>query len=59
MTDRRDEWWPPKVVWAREFGWMNVRDPWTGEWHSIRGDEAPHGYRWLAQQAKLDGSWKR
>jgi hypothetical protein len=43
--------WPPRVVWAREQGWLNVRDPW-GQWHSIPASEAPTGYPRLASQEK-------
>lgn len=45
------EFWPPRVVWAREQGWINVRDPW-GTWHSIPAREAPAGYARLAMKAK-------
>lgn len=43
--------WPPKVVWASEQGWLNVRDPW-GQWHSIRAKEAPSGWARLASREK-------
>lgn len=43
--------WPPKVVWAREQGWLNVRDPW-GVWHSIPARQAPTGYARIATIAK-------
>lgn len=46
-----DTFWPPRVVWAREQGWLRVRDPW-GTWHEIRAKEAPTGYPRLASQAK-------
>lgn len=46
-----ETFWPPKVVWAREQGWLNVRDPW-GTWHSIPAKEAPSGYVKLAMKAK-------
>jgi hypothetical protein len=39
------------VIWGREQGWLNVRDPW-GQWHSIRAMEAPTGYARLATLAK-------
>ena len=42
---------PPRVVWAREQGWLNVRDPW-GEWHSIPAKQAPTGYARIASKAK-------
>jgi hypothetical protein len=46
-----DEFWPPKVVWASEQGWLNVRDPW-GQWHSIRAKDAPSGWARLASREK-------
>jgi hypothetical protein len=39
------------VVWAREQGWLNVRDPWGG-WHTIQVRDAPRGYARLANEAK-------
>jgi hypothetical protein len=45
------EFWPPRVVWGREQGWLNVRDPW-GTWHSIPAKEAPSGYPRFASEAK-------
>jgi hypothetical protein len=45
------DFWPPRVVWGREQGWLNVRDPW-GTWHSIPSKEAPSGYVKLAMKAK-------
>lgn len=49
----KDEFWPPKVTWARELGWVRVRDPW-GEWHEIPLREAPTGYGRLASLEKLE-----
>lgn len=46
-----DIFWPPRVVWGREQGWLNVRDPW-GQWHSIPAKEAPSGWARLATRAK-------
>jgi len=43
--------WPPRVVWAREQGWLNVRDPGDGSWHSIQAKDAPSGWIELAKQA--------
>jgi hypothetical protein len=48
--------WPPKVVWSREKGWLNIRDHETGEWFSIPAREAPRGYMRLAMVAK---GWRR
>lgn len=47
----QEVFWPPRVVWGRELGWVNVRDPW-GTWHSIPAKEAPSGYVKLAMKAK-------
>lgn len=55
MVSFKDEFWPPRVVWARELGWLNVRDPW-GQWHQIPLKQAPTGYGWLATQAKREGA---
>lgn len=46
-----DKFWPPRVVWARELGWLNVRDPW-GQWHQIPLKEAPSGWGQLANLAR-------
>jgi hypothetical protein len=47
----QDRFWPPRVVWGREKGWLVVRDPW-GDWHGIPAKEAPRGYVKLAMQSK-------
>jgi hypothetical protein len=49
-------WWPPRVVWANQRGWLNVRDPWTGEWFQIPAREAPTGYVKHANTAKYGQS---
>ena len=46
-----DDFWPPRVLWGREQGWLNVRDPW-GQWHSIPAKQAPSGYARIATKAK-------
>jgi len=51
----KEGFWPPRIVWSRELGWLNIRDPW-GSWHSIPAKEAPSGYVHLANQAKYGGS---
>jgi hypothetical protein len=51
---RDSGFFPPRVIWGREQGWLNVRDPW-GQWHSIRAREAPTGYARLATLAKRGG----
>jgi hypothetical protein len=45
------DFWPPRVVWAREMGWLRVRDQW-GKWHEILAKEAPDGYPRLATLEK-------
>ena len=47
--------WPPKVVWGREQGWLNVQDPGDGSWHSIPAKQAPTGWARLATMAKRGG----
>lgn len=49
---RESNFWPPKVAWSRERGWLNVRDPHDGAWYSIPAKEAPRGYVRLANEAK-------
>lgn len=44
--------WPPRVVWSRERGWLNVQDPVDGTWHCIRAKDAPSGWARLASEAK-------
>ncbi len=53
-TPMQARFWPPRVVWSRETGWVNVRDPW-GEWHSIPAKEAPSGYPRIASEMKRQG----
>jgi hypothetical protein len=45
--------WPPRVVWARERGWLNIQDPYDGSWFSIPAKGAPYGYVRLAMNAQL------
>jgi hypothetical protein len=42
---------PPRVAWAKEMGWLNVRDQW-GQWHCIAARDAPRNWVKLAMQAK-------
>jgi hypothetical protein len=49
-----DDLWPPKIVWSRERGWLNVRDPVTGQWFGIPAKEAPRGWSRIATQAKYE-----
>lgn len=48
---RNGHFWPPEVGWARELGWLRVRDPW-GKWHEILARDAPSGYVRLAREAR-------
>jgi hypothetical protein len=45
--------WPPRIVWGREYGWLNVRDPVDGTWFSIPVREAPRGWGGIASMQKL------
>jgi hypothetical protein len=49
---------PPRCRWSKEFGYLNIQDPETGEWLSIHKDDAPTGYRQHAMQEKFD-YWAR
>lgn len=33
--------YPVTVRWAKERGWLRARDPFTGEWHELRSQDAP------------------
>jgi hypothetical protein len=46
MTEK--DFWPPKVVFGNERGWLNVRDSETGQWFSIPARGAPRGWVDLA-----------
>jgi len=58
-----DEW--PKIhhdieVWyARELGWLRVRDPFTGEWHEIQAKDAPFEWRREAHDRKAKARMDR
>jgi hypothetical protein len=60
---RTDEW--PRIrydleVWyAREMGWLRVRDPFTGEWHEIPSKEAPYSWRREAHDRKAKAKLER
>lgn len=51
-----DPLFPPRVRWSQYRGYLNVRDPFTGEWHCIAAREAPTGYAALATAAKYSRS---
>ena len=46
--------WPPRIVWSRARGWLNVRDPETGQWFGIPAKEAPRGWSRIATAAKYE-----
>jgi hypothetical protein len=60
---RTDEW--PRIrydieVWyARELGWLRVRDPFTGEWHEIQAKDAPFSWRREAHDRKAKAKLER
>jgi hypothetical protein len=45
--------WPFRVVWAKERGWLEVEDPWTGDWFEIPARGAPHGWVRIAVEAAV------
>jgi len=52
-TDAATDWWPPRIEWAQEMGWLRVRCPWTGQWFEVAAKEAPRGWPRIAQEEKL------
>ena len=34
--------------WSREFGYISIHDPLTGEWHDLRTEDAPGWAKWEA-----------
>jgi hypothetical protein len=38
--------------WAREMGMLEVRDPFTGDWHTISSKEAPESWKTIARRNK-------
>jgi hypothetical protein len=57
-TPRRDDpnvdlYSPCQIRWSRTFGYIACQDPETHEWHEIPKDQAPRGWRWIAQRVKL------
>lgn len=36
--------------WSREMGYLDVRDPFTGNWHTIETKEAPEAWKVLARR---------
>ena len=38
--------------WSREFGFVSIHDPTTGEWHDLPTKETPGWARWEARKRK-------
>jgi hypothetical protein len=55
MSREKRDRWPPKIVWARERGWLNVQDPEDGSWHQIPAKQAPSGWARIASAEKRRG----
>jgi hypothetical protein len=34
-----------EVRWSRRWGWIELKDPFTGEWLEVRAEECPEWYR--------------
>ena len=47
LQDRPPHW--PLEAWQEQWGWVTVRDPFTGETHAIRWKDAPG---WLRRRAQ-------
>jgi len=45
--------YPVEIRWARERGWICVRDAFTGEWHEVLADQVPPWWRRQAQIEKM------
>ena len=44
--------WPYRVVWAKQYGWLEVEDPFTGTWHLVRKEDALPLWIRLAMDAR-------
>lgn len=46
-----------EIRWARERGWMLIRDAFTGEWHEVPADRVPPWWRQYAtiEKKRLQG----
>jgi hypothetical protein len=44
--------WPFRVVWARQKGWLEVEDPFTGQWIEVFAKDAPRHWVRLAMEAR-------
>lgn len=38
--------------WSREFGYISMHDPTTGEWHDVSWKDAPDWAKWEARKRK-------
>lgn len=45
-------YWPFRVVWARQKGWLEVEDPLTGQWIEVWAKDAPRHWVSLAMEAR-------
>ena len=43
--------YPVEIRWARERGWILVRDAFSGQWHQVLADQVPP---WWRRQAQLE-----
>lgn len=43
---------PMEIRYARELHWLEVRDPFTGEWHQVLDQDAPPHWRRRAYAEK-------
>jgi hypothetical protein len=44
-----------EIRWARERGWIQIRDAFTGQWHELLADQVPPWWRRQAQMEKMRG----
>jgi hypothetical protein len=58
MTEavEREIRYPVEIRWARERGWIQVRDAFTGQWHELLAEQVPPWWRRQAQIEKMRGS---
>jgi hypothetical protein len=43
--------WPHRLTWAKDLGWLEVEDPISGEWHQVHKDDAPRLWVQIAMRA--------
>ena len=44
--------WPYRVMWAKQFGYLLVEDPFGDGWHQIAKEDAPWQWVQLAMREK-------